>query len=149
MQIRRMPGMQLSDERLRIFVYDWLMERGTMPAVAEIAEPFGESPEAVRARLAGLRIGKTILVHPTTGELWMAGPFTGAKTDFTLTDGKRTWFANCAWDMFGVAMLVGRPLAASATCADCGEGVTIECTPEHPPESDALVYFLLPARQWY
>jgi hypothetical protein len=140
----------MTDTELRVFVYDRLLERARAPSSGEIADAFGVGAEDVRARLGTLRIGKTLLVDPSTGELWMAGPFAAAPTTSTLTDGATTWWANCIWDMFGVAVLVGRKLSGQTRCCDCGETLTIECDPSAPPpDTNAVAHFLLPAREWY
>jgi hypothetical protein len=140
----------MSDDALRAFVYDHIIVRGAVPPSSEIAAYFDGDAAQVRDRLAALEVGKTILVHPATHEIWMAGPFSAAPTQYKLSDGKTTWYANCAWDMLGVAMLVDRPLLAETHCADCGERIAVECDPLHPPsECQAVVHFLVPARQWY
>jgi hypothetical protein len=33
-------------------------------------------------------------VHPESGEIWMAGPFSAAKTDYQAVAGDRSWWAN-------------------------------------------------------
>lgn len=140
----------MTDEALRVFIYDRLIAGGRPPTSREIAAHFGVDAPAAVARLAALKIGKTVLVHPGTREIWMAGPFSAGESAHKLSDGKTTWWANCAWDMFGVAMLVGRSLVAEATCADCGEALAVQCDPHAPPPAHAgVVHFLLPARQWY
>jgi hypothetical protein len=139
-----------SDEALRVFIYDHLVQRGLPPSSNEIAAHFGGRPEEARAQLGALKIGKTVLVSPRTGEIWMAGPFAAAPSPYALSDGATKWWANCAWDMFGVAIIMGRRLLAETTCPDCGDEVVIECDPDHPPiESSDVVHFLLPARRWY
>ncbi len=141
---------EMTDTSLRVFVYDRLVSEGRAPTSTEIGAHFGMDAGDVRRRLATLKIGKTTVVHPTTGEIWMAGPFAAGPSDYRLSNGGQTWWANCAWDMFGVAMIVGRKMIAETKCPDCGEALAIECDPEHPPiEAQGLVHFLLPARQWY
>lgn len=142
--------MEFTDAALRIHVYEQLIAFGHAPTCAEIAQHFGTTSDAVRARLAALRIGKTILVDPRSGELWMAGPFSAAPSAYRLSDGTTTWYANCAWDMFGVAVLVGRPLIAETACPDCDGPMVVACHPDRPPVSgSAVIHFLLPARRWY
>jgi hypothetical protein len=143
-----MPPM--TNETLRVFIYDHTIHRGTVPSSLEIGEHFGMVPGEVRSRLASLDLGKIVVTRPRTGEIWMAGPFAAGPTQYRLSDGTMNWYANCAWAMFGITMFVGRPLLAEAPCADCGERVTVECDPNHPPsESQAVVHFLVPARKWY
>jgi hypothetical protein len=134
---------------LRVFVYDRLVESGLAPTSAEIGERFGVTPDHARGALKALKIGKTVLVDPESSEIWMAGPFSARRTDYRLTDGKRTWWANCAWDMLGVPMILARKVWAHTRCTDCGAAMTIECDPSSPPVEDAVVHFLVPARRWY
>jgi hypothetical protein len=141
----------MTDDALRVFIYDELISGGRAPSSGEIATRFGVDPADVRARLAALNIGKTVLVDERTHEIRMAGPFAARPSAHTLSDGKMTWWANCAWDMFGVAILVGRTLSGRATCSDCGDTLMVPCDPDVPPAAtvDAVVHFLLPARRWY
>jgi len=134
---------------LRVFVYDDLLDRGTPPSIGDIAGRFAVAPNEARRALAELRIGKTILVHPHSGEIWMAGPFSAAETPYRVTLGRRQWWANCAWDMLGVAVLVGATVHVDARCTDCGEAISMRCSPAAPPNDKGVVHFLLPARQWY
>lgn len=141
---------QMTNDALRVFVYDRVISRGDIPSSGEIASHFGVTAEDVRHRIATLKIGKTILPHPETGEIWMAGPFASQPSGYPLTDGETTWQANCAWDAFGVAALAGRPLVAESTCLDCGETLRTECNPERAPASSAgVVHFLVQGRHWY
>jgi hypothetical protein len=141
--------MSLEPNALRVFVYDELLVRGMPPTTAEIGARFGVSPNEARDALAGLKIGKTILVDPRSGELWMAGPFATSETPYRVSRGERRWWANCAWDMFGVAMIVGEPVRIDASCTDCGAPISIDSGPLTPPNDDGVVHFLLPARTWY
>jgi hypothetical protein len=138
-----------SSDSLRRFVYDHLAASGLAPTLAEIAKHFGTTATVARQELAGLKIGKTILVHPESGEIWMAGPFSAAKTDYQVVAGDRTYWANCAWDALGIPMVLNAPVQVNTRCTDCGSPMTIDCSPSHPPTVDAVVHFLVPARRWY
>jgi hypothetical protein len=139
----------VSADDLRIFVYDHLVANGVPPALEEISRHFGVTPLNARQLLAELKIGKTILVHPESGEIWMAGPFAAAKTDYKVMAGNRTYYANCAWDMLGIPMILNKPVRIHTKCTDCGAAMTIEGNPEQPPTEQAVVHFLVPARRWY
>jgi hypothetical protein len=107
-------------------------------------------PDAQRA-LAELKVGKTLLVHPETGEIWMAGPFSALETPYRVFGHGAQWFANCAWDMLGVAVIVNEPVRIEARCSDCGEPMSFQVDPARGSvrPNDAVVHFLLPARRWY
>ena len=140
----------MTDAQLRTFIYDHVITSGKLPLTAEIGLRFGITPVEARNRLASLKIGKTVLVHPETGEIWMAGPFASSSCGYELSDGTTTWQANCAWDAFGVAELVGKPLQARTNCPDCNKEIEFRCDPERPwNPPGAIVHFLVPARHWY
>ncbi len=140
----------MTDDALRIFIYERVIESGKPPSSIDIGMHFDVAPAVVRDRLAALKIGKTVLVHPESHEIWMAGPFASKPSGHSLTDGTTTWEANCVWDMFGVTMLVGRALRGKAKCPDCGEIMHVECDPaELPSDESRVVHFLVPARHWY
>jgi Alkylmercury lyase len=135
---------------LRTFVYDEILARGRPPRCTDIGAHFRTTVEVAREALATLSIGKTILVDPRSGEIWMAGPFSANETSYRVEDGDRSWWANCAWDMFGVAAIVGTRVTVHTSCGDCGEPMRLGCDPNIPPHNEpGVVHFLVPARQWY
>ena len=141
--------MSTSSADIRSFVYDHIVASGLSPTLAEVATHFGTTRDVARQELGALKIGKTILVHPESGEIWMAGPFSAAKTDYQVVAGDRSWWANCAWDMLGIPMVLNEAVQCRTRCTDCGTSMTIDCSPSHPPTVDAVVHFLVPARRWY
>lgn len=140
--------MAIDPAALRIAVYDEILNAGSVPTVATLAASFGVSATEMRGALTALRIGKTILVHPSSGEIWMAGPFSAIETPYLVT-GRHGWWANCGWDMFGVAMIAGERATVETRCTDCGAPITVAADPAAPPKDDAVVHFLMPARRWY
>jgi hypothetical protein len=135
---------------LRVFVYDHIVARGLPPTSREIAQRFRvEQHEALRA-LRDVNIGKTILPHPQSGEIWMAGPFSASETVYQVNGKTQRWWANCAWDMLGVAVLVGEPVTVETQCFDCNAPLNISVsTGGQLSDNDLVVHFLVPARQWY
>jgi len=134
---------------LRVFVYDETVARGRPPSCADIGVHFGISAEDSPRALAELKIGKTILVDPHAGEIWMAGPFSATETPYRVVSGDRAWWANCAWDMFGIVMIVGEQATIYTRCTDCSAPMTLAADPFTRPNEDAVVHFLVPAQRWY
>jgi hypothetical protein len=79
----------------------------------------------------------------------MAGPFASKPTGYEVRGAKVTWWANCAWDMYGVAHLVNEPVTLTATCADCGEQLSATGDFAALRQLPGVVHFLVPAREWY
>jgi hypothetical protein len=134
---------------LRIHIYDRLLERGRAPTCHEIATHFAISQTDARRSIAEMKIGKTVLPDPQTGEIWMAGPFSAEPTTYRVIGSRVQWFANCAWDMFGVAMIAREEVRIEAQCTDCGAPMSLRVDPQTAPIVQGVVHFLVPARRWY
>jgi hypothetical protein len=59
----------------------------------------------------------------------MAGPFAAQPTPYRVVAGTRAWWANCAWDMLGIAAMVGEPVDIDARCTDCDEPMPLHVAP--------------------
>ena len=124
---------------LRIHIYHTLVATGRPPQLD--SEP--------RRQLAEMKIGKTLLPHPRTGQVWMAGPFAAEPTAYKVV-GTATWYANCAWDMLGIPVITREPVRIETRCAHCAEPMALDAAPDTAPAAgNAVVHFLIPAREWY
>lgn len=137
---------------LRIHIYDHLLRTGLPPSTEQIGDHFGISADEARQAIGALKIGKTVLVHPTTGEVWMAGPFAARPSTYRVFGSRVAWWANCAWDMLGVMAIANEPVRVETECTDCREPISIDATPAAGVAAavrDWVVHFLVPARHWY
>jgi len=135
---------------LRVYVYDQILATGAPPKSKEIAAHFAAAQQEVLDALRELKIGKTILPHPDTGEIWMAGPFSSVETPYKVMGKATEWWANCAWDMLGVAVIANEPVHIEASCCDCGEPMALDVDHRGPTfDASAVVHFLVPASHWY
>ena len=139
----------LDSASLRRFIYDEILAGGFPPASVRIASHFGVEPKQALNALAALKIGKTALLHADTGEIWMAGPFAAGPTEYSIVSGQKRWWANCAWDMLGVASIVNAPVRLESACTECSEPFVMALDPRGDVSEDWVVHFLLPARRWY
>ena len=130
------------------YVYDSLVERAEVPSLEQIAAAFDTDRLAMARFVRDAKVGKTLLLD-STGEIWMAGPFSARPTPYRVRQGGKSWFANCAWDALGVGALVNAPVDVSATCVDCGERLDFRLAPDDADVPDWIVHFLVPARRWY
>jgi hypothetical protein len=136
--------------QLRVFVYDHIVASGGPPTSYQIGGHFGVSAEDALRAIREVKIGKTILPHPKTGEIWMAGPFASSRSDYEVRGRDTRWWANCAWDMLGVAQLVGEPVRIETRCGCCDAPISIEADANSEPvDAGYVVHFLVPARHWY
>jgi hypothetical protein len=109
--------------------------------------------EEIRSALDELARLHHLILGPQ-GEVEMALPFAAAPTPYLVTDGERTWWANCAWDALAIAPLVGVQTTMSVACVDCGEHLRLSIAPQQttvrePAGVEPVVHFALPAREWW
>lgn len=133
----------------RRFVFEFAVERERMPAPEEIASAFAITPEAARAALGRLHARHALYLDPQTGAIRMAHPLSGVPTGFRALVGDKAYWANCAWDAFGIPAMLRRHTQIEASFPD-GSGVAelrIEQGQAHG--HGEIVHFPLPFARWY
>ena len=79
----------------------------------------------------------------------MANPFSAVPTAYRVAADGRWWYANCAWDAFGVCAALGVDGHVSSSCPDCGEPIEIDVRDHQPVPDEHLVHLLVPAARWW
>ena len=64
------------------------------------------------------------MLHVRGEELLMANPFSAVPTAYRVRAGGRSWYANCAWDAFGICAALDSNGVIDTRCPDCGESMT-------------------------
>lgn len=137
------------DARMRSYVYDATMRRGTLPSVAELCGASGLPAEEVRASLARLAAGRVLVLQRGSGEILMANPFSAVPTPFLVETPAHTAFGNCIWDALGIPAMLRQPGRIRTACGCCGEAMTCEVTGGRVGRSAGVVHFALPALRWW
>jgi hypothetical protein len=131
----------MDDLALRNIVYRRFVELGRAPTMAELA-----TTEEALWRLHERRM---VVLEPDRPEIRMAIPFSAVPTPYRVEAGGRSWFANCAWDAYGILAALGVDGRISSSCPDCGEPIEIDVVDRRPEPADDLFHVLLPARSWW
>lgn len=140
--------MDPQDLKVRNATYELFIERGGAPAPADIAGRLGMDEADVRSSWARLHDAHA-LVLGEDGEIRMANPFAARPTDFRVSAGGREWYANCAWDAFGIGAALHVDSDFDTHCADCGDAIHVRVR-DGSPDDPALVWHLLvPAAEWW
>ncbi len=79
----------------------------------------------------------------------MANPFSALPTAFRVHADGRAWFANCAWDAFGICAALHVDGRIDTPCADCGDPLRIEVVDGRPDDASLLFHAVVPARRWW
>jgi hypothetical protein len=137
------------DLRLRNLTYGLFVELGRAPAVAEVAARSGEPTPEVEAAWRRLHDAHAIVLSPGTLELRMANPFSAVPTAYRVQAAGRWWYANCAWDAFGICAALHVAGRIETSCADCGEPLAVEVRDGRPDDPALLFHCLVPAERWW
>ena len=146
--------------QVRHFVYNHFAETTQPPSVETTAQHFNISIEEASEYYKELHNRHALFLEPETLDIRMANPFSGIPTDFKVhVDGKK-YYANCAWDMFGIPIALHRDAVIEAVCTESNESVQLEIKNDNIAQaavpggedtalSSLRVHFPLPFARWY
>jgi hypothetical protein len=101
------------------------------------------------AALRRLHEARMLVLEPDRPEIRMVIPFSAVPTPYRVEAAGRSWFANCAWDAFGILAAFDVDGHISSSCPDCGESIEIDVVDRRPEPSDDVFHVLVPARSWW
>jgi hypothetical protein len=136
--------MEAADIAIRNRTYQRFVELGRAPAPGEVGDP-----EAVLAAWRRLHDAHALVLNPATDELRMANPFSAVPTSYRVHACGRWWYANCAWDAFGICAALHADGRVETSCPDCGEPLAVEVRDERPDDESLVFQCLVPARDWW
>jgi hypothetical protein len=134
---------------IRAFVYRHFAETARAPLVEETAAHFDLKLEEAVSAYQELQSRHDFFLQPRTHKIQMAWPFSGVETPFKVHANGKTYFANCAWDSFGIPVVLRADAEIEASCAQSGEALRFHVTNGQVQGSEALAHFLVPFRDWY
>jgi hypothetical protein len=137
------------DVALRTETYRQFVALGRAPRADEVAEALHRTTDDVLAGWHRLHEAHALVLAPGGSEIRMANPFSAVPTAFRVSAGGRWWYANCAWDAFGVCAALGVDGRIESSCPDCGEPLLIEVRDQRPDDESLVFHCLVPARQWW
>lgn len=135
-------------ERLtRATVIQTLRNTSQAPTPSDLSVLLDVSESSVVQALHSLEKAHRLALLPGSDSIWMAHPFSAVPSDFVVTIGERSWFANCVWDGLSIMALLGDGQLETHSPAT-GKAITFQVN-DGMVHSDALVHFLVPARQFW
>ena len=106
---------------LRNRTYAAFVELGRAPTAGELGEQ-----DEVREAWRQLHEAHAVVLNPATPEIRMANPFSAVPTAYRVHADGRWWYANCAWDAFGVLSALKVDGRIESSCPDCGEPYSVD-----------------------
>lgn len=107
------------------------------------------TPAQVQEGWRRLHGAHALVLNPASAEIRMANPFSAVPTPYRVQADGRWWFANCAWDAFGICGALHVNGRIEASCPDWGEAITFEVHNERADDESLVFHCLLPARRWW
>ena len=138
-----------TDLELRNATYALFVELGRAPTADEVGRAVGLDVHRVRAGWWRLHGTHALVLQPGGKELRMAAPFSAVPTPFRVHAAGNSWFANCAWDAFGVCAALRVDGRIETQCPDCVEPITVDVRDERPDDESILFHCLVPAARWW
>lgn len=140
--------MDAPDIDLRNGTYRLFAESGRAPTAAEVADAIERTESDVRDGWRRLHDAHA-LVLDGAGEIRMANPFSAVPTPFRVQAAGKDWYANCAWDAFGIGAALHVDSVIETECADCHDPITLHVRDGRPDDSDLVFHVLVPAISWW
>jgi len=129
---------------LRNRTYAAFVEFGRAPRADELGEE--------RDVVGGWRLlheAHALVLEPDSDAIRMAHPFSAVPTPYRVYAKERWWYANCAWDAFGIPAALGVDGQFESICPDCKEPYAVEVRDKQTDRPDLLFHVLVPAAQWW
>ena len=141
--------MDADDLELRRLTYELLVELGRAPLAAELAAAMRADEDEVRAGWRRLHDVHALVLDAAGDEIRMANPFSALPTPYRVHAGGQSWYANCAWDAFGICAALHVDGRIETACPDCGDGLEVDVVGGQPSDEALLFHCLVPARHWW
>ncbi len=134
---------------VRLYIYGQMIATSAAPDVSDTAAALGHGVQEVELAYRKLAEQKALVLRPGTDTVWMVMPFSNMQTAFTVICESRAYYANCAWDAFGIPAVLERDARIFTTCADCGGVLQRKVACGQLPDARGVVHFALPVRRWW
>ncbi len=141
--------MSPEDLAVRNATYRLFAGRGRAPTPEDVAAETGADAGTVLQRWRRLHDAHALVLSASGAGIRMANPFSAVPTAYRVQAAGRWWYANCAWDAFGICAALHVDGRIETSCADCGEPLTVAVRDERPDDESLLFHCLVPARQWW
>jgi Alkylmercury lyase len=137
------------DLELRNLTYAKVVQFGRAPIATELAAATGRDPAELVAGWQRLHDQHALVLNPATAEIRMANPFSTVPTAYRVHAAGRWWYANCAWDAFGICAALHVDGRIETSCPDCGEPLHIAVRDQRPDDESLLFHCLVSAAHWW
>jgi hypothetical protein len=138
-----------ADATLRHALYRFIVTRGYIPKLRELAAALSRPQKTIRAgirRLAQLHI---LVLQQNSSEILRAAPFWAVPTAFHVQSGELAWWASCIWDALAIPAMLRRDARITTACPCCDSPLKLTVHNGHFLQATGVIHFAVPASRWY
>ena len=135
--------------QVRHFVYNHFADTTYPPSVEDTAKNFDISTEEAGEYYKELHNRHAFFLDLGTLTIRMAWPFSAVQTNFKVYANGKTYYANCAWDMLGIPVVLQSDALLEAVCTESNESVQLEIQDGQITNYDLLIHYPIPFSRWY
>jgi hypothetical protein len=138
------------ETEVKLTIYKMIAEEAVIPDSASIANRMNVSEGVIREVFQELAAKRLLVLEPGDAtKIRMAPPFSGITTSFRVEVGKKSYYANCVWDAFGIAAALQQDGIIHSSDGFTKEPLVLEVKGGQPINSSYLAHFAVPAAHWW
>jgi hypothetical protein len=137
------------DLELRSIVYRHFAEHATAPTLNDMVDATGHAREEIREAYQRLYAKRMLVPMPDGEHIRMAPPFSGVATQHRVEVNGREYYANCAWDSFGIPAALHVPAHVLSRCEQTLDPLSLRLSHDGPWRSSWVFHVVVPAAQWW
>jgi hypothetical protein len=137
------------DLQLRTAVYRYFASRAEAPPVAELCRVMRTPSREIRAALHRLHANRLLVLMPDGDAIRMALPFSAVPTQHRVRANAKEFFANCAWDSFGIAAALHAEAEVISRCEQSGEPLHVRVGRDPDLPAGWCFHAAVPAVHWW
>ena len=131
-----------------MLIYRHFMETGNAPSMAQVAAALHLKSAEIEGAWLELADARVTTFTPGTRSIWMAHPFSAEPTPYRVKSGRKSYWANCAWDALGIAAMLGRDTQCVGRCPDCDRNISLSVKKQAVSKT-GVIHFVVPPRQFW
>jgi hypothetical protein len=137
------------DIAVKLAIYHHFAETGEAPSPADVGTRIGSTTSEAVAAYGRLRTQRVLVLESDGVTIRMAPPFSGVPTQHVVEADGVSYFANCAWDSFGIPAALRKKAIVRSRCEHSKAPLEMEIGSDGPGLTDWLFHCSVPAARWW
>ena len=138
------------DTAVKLKIYETIALTTHAPTAKDVAAALQLPLADAEAAFESLHNRRLLVPEPgDPSRIRMAPPFSGTETPFRVRVQGKLYFANCAWDAFGIPAALHQDAFIEAADGFSDEPIRLEIKDGQPVSQPCVIHFAVPAAKWW